>query len=296
MHQTEQQIFDRSLVRLRRNRAGRQTQTANFLVDLVAEEIADRLSAINRDFETCVLHNAEDGALARALAATGKVAWSVATDSTEPQLRAGTGSRAVLDEESLPFSPRTLALFVSALSLNFANDLPGALIQIRRALRPDGLFLAAMLGGETLCELRHAMLAAEAEFSGGASPRVAPFADIRDLGSLLQRAGFALPVVDADRLTARYDTAFHLMRELKAMALTSSLAARSRTPATRGLLQRTAEIYHDTHAGPDGRVPATFHVIYLTGWAPHESQQKPLRPGSAQQRLADALGTDEHKL
>ncbi len=296
MDQAEQQIFDRALLRVRRTRTGGQIHSANFLVDLVAEEVADRLSAINRTFDTCVLHNAEGGALEAALTGTGKVEWSVSTDSAEPYLRSGGGMRAVLDEESLPLAPGALALYVSALSLNYANDLPGALIQIRRALRPDGLFLGAMLGGDTLTELRHAVLAAEADLSGGASPRVAPFADVRDLGSLLQRAGFALPVVDADRLTARYDSALHLMRELKEMSLTSALAARSRVPVSRRLLQRTAEIYHDTHAEPDGRIPATFHMIYLTGWAPHESQQQPLKPGSAKQRLADALGTDEHKL
>ena len=180
--------------------------------------------------------------------------------------------------------------------LNHANDLPGALLQIRHALRPDGLFIGALLGGDSLSELRQAFLAAETELTGGVSPRVAPFADIRDLGTLLQRAGFALPVVDTDRLTVRYDTALDLMRELKAMALTSALAARSRTPVSRKLLLRAAQIYHDTHAHEDGRVPATFHIVYLTGWAPHESQQKPLEPGSAKQRLADALGTREHKV
>lgn len=296
MDRSEQHIFDRSLLRVRRTRAGRQTQSASFLIDLVAEEIADRLGAVNREFETCLLHNAEGGALHKAISATGKVAWTISTDSTAEHLPPGPGPRAVLDEEALPVASAALALYVSALSLNYANDLPGALIQIRRALRPDGLFIGAMLGGDSLTELRHAFLAAEAEIHGGASPRVAPFADIRDLGGLLQRAGFALPVVDADRLTVRYDTAFHLMRELKALALTSGLAARSRTPVSRRLLQRAAEIYHDTYADPDDRVPATFHVTYLTGWAPHESQQKPLRPGSAKQRLADALGTDEHKL
>ena len=291
-----QTIFDRSLVKVRRNRAAPQSDSENFLTALVADEIADRLAAINRTFETCALHNDDGGALRRALASAGKSAWSVTGDIAKARLSATHGPCVVFDEEALPFAPGALALYVSALSLNYANDLPGALIQIRRMLRPDGLFLAAMLGGDTFTELRNAVLTAEAELMGGVSPRVAPFADIRDLGALLQRAGFTLPVVDADRLTVRYDTAFHLMRELKALSLTSALAARSRTPVTRGLLQRIAEIYHDTYAETDGRIPATFHVIYLTGWAPHESQQRPLRPGSAQQRLADALGTKEHKL
>ena len=197
------------------------------------------------------------------------------------------------DEEALPFRDGSLDLVVSALALQFVNDLPGALIQIRRALKPDGLFLAAMLGGDTLTELRQAFAAAEAEIEGGVSPRVAPFADVREMGALLQRAGFALPVTDVERLTVRYSSPFILMGELRRMGATNVLTERRRTPLRRATLKRMAEIYAQRFADPDGKVRATFEIIWLSGWAPHESQQKPLRPGSAQTRLADALGTRE---
>ena len=198
--------------------------------------------------------------------------------------------RVVADEEALPFADASLDLVVSGLSLQLVNDLPGALVQIRRALKPDGLLLASLLGGATLQELREAWLAAEAEISGGASPRVAPFADVRDMGALLQRAGFALPVVDSETVTVTYANPLALMQEIKAMGASNMLLARRRTPVTRGLLLRAAEIYAERFAGADGRVPATFEILTLTAWAPDESQPKPLRPGSAQTRLADALG------
>jgi SAM-dependent methyltransferase len=179
------------------------------------------------------------------------------------------------------------------LALQFVNDLPGTLIQIRRALKPDGLLLMALLGGDSLSELREAFAQAESEIEGGLSPRVAPFADLRDLGGLLQRAGFALPVADSDRLTVRYDSAFALMRDLRAMGATNVLSERRRVPLKRATLLRMAQIYGERFADPDGRLRATFEIAWLSGWAPHESQQKPLKPGSAAQRLADALGTRE---
>jgi len=174
------------------------------------------------------------------------------------------------------------------------NDLPGALIQIRRALKPDGLFVGCLLGGATLTELRTAFMQAESEIEGGASPRVAPFADVRDLGSLMQRAGFALPVTDSESVTVRYDDPFALMRDLRGMGLTNALVARRRAPLKRAVLMRAAQVYAERFADPDGRLRATFEYIWLSGWSPHESQQKPLRPGSAKMRLADALGTTEH--
>jgi SAM-dependent methyltransferase len=173
------------------------------------------------------------------------------------------------------------------------NDLPGALAQIRRALKPDGLLLAALVGGASLTELRQAFAQAESEIEGGASPRVAPFADVRELGALMQRAGFALPVVDCDRLTVRYDTIFNLMRDLRRMGATNVLRERRRTPLRRATLARMAQVYAQRFADPDGRLRASFEIVWLSGWAPHESQQKPLKPGSAKQRLADALGTIE---
>jgi SAM-dependent methyltransferase len=184
-------------------------------------------------------------------------------------------------------------LAASLLALHAVNDLPGALIQIKRALRPDGLFIACLLAGQSLTELRQSLLAAEVELTGGASPRVAPFADLRDLGGLLQRAGFALPVIDSESVTVRYGDMFGLLRDLRAMGWANALSERSRKPLRRSVLLRAAELYAERFADPDGRLRATFEIVWLSGWAPHESQQKPLRPGSAKARLADALGVPE---
>jgi SAM-dependent methyltransferase len=200
------------------------------------------------------------------------------------------------DEEALPFGPERFDLIVSCLALQGVNDLPGGLIQARRSLRPDGLFIGCLLGGNTLTELRQSFAAAESEIEGGVSPRVAPFADVRDLGGLLQRAGFALPVADNDSVTVRYATPFALMADLRAMGLTNNLVDRRRTPLRRATLLRMAAVYAERFADPDGRVRATFDLVWLSGWAPHESQQKPLRPGSAKSRLADALGVPEHRI
>jgi SAM-dependent methyltransferase len=199
----------------------------------------------------------------------------------------------VADEEALPFRDASLDLVVSALALHTVNDLPGTLAQIRRALKPDGLFLAALYGGDTLTELRQSFAQAETEIENGISPRVAPFADLRDLGALLQRAGFALPVADVDRITVRYASPFALMHELRRMGATNTLIARRRRPLKRATLMRMAELYAQNFSDPDGRIRATFEIVWLSGWAPHESQQKPLAPGSARTRLADALGTNE---
>ncbi len=197
------------------------------------------------------------------------------------------------DEEALPFRAGALDLVVSALALQFVNDLPGALVQIRRALKPDGLLLAALVGGDTLVELRQAMAEAEAEIEDGVSPRVAPFVDVRAAGALLQRAGFALPVTDVDRLTVRYASPLALMHDLRRMGATNPLVERSRRPLKRAVLRRMLEVYAERFADADGRIRATFDIVWLSGWVPHESQQQPLAPGSAQQRLADALGTRE---
>jgi SAM-dependent methyltransferase len=200
---------------------------------------------------------------------------------------------AVVCDEALPFRDASLDLAVSAGALHWAEDLPGLLIQIRRALKGDGLFLAAVPGGETLTELRQAFAEAETDVLGGTSPRVIPFIDLRDIGSLLQRAGFALPVVDSERLTVRYGDLFGLFRDLRALGATNPLLARSKAPLRRAVLARLDEIYRERFADPDGRLRVTVDIIFLLGWAPHESQQKPLRPGSAKMRLADALGTSE---
>ncbi|MGO9358274.1 MAG: methyltransferase domain-containing protein, partial [Xanthobacteraceae bacterium] len=201
---------------------------------------------------------------------------------TAVDLTAGAG-------EELGLAPQSLDLAVSALALQFVNDLPGVLAQIRRALKPDGLFLAALVGGETLTELRQTFAAAEAEIEGGLSPRVAPFADLRDLGALLQRAGFALPVTDVDRIVVRYDHALALMQDLRRMGATNVLVQRRRTPLRRATLMRAAQIYAERFADPDRRIRATFDVIWLSGWAPHASQQQPQRPGSAKASLAEVF-------
>jgi SAM-dependent methyltransferase len=282
-------IFDRRLLRVRRARAAA-LGPATFLVERVADDIAGRLSAVLRKFDLAVDLGTPTDAVRRALA--DRVGAIVAADPLASQL-AGERLAVVVDEEALPFREASLDLVVSALALQFVNDLPGTLIQIRRALRPDGLFLAAMIGGDSLTELREAFAQAEAEVEGGASPRVAPFADLRDLGALLQRAGFALPVTDVDRLTVRYASPLALMHDLRRMGASNVLSERRRTPLRRATLRRVFEIYAERFSDPDGRIRATFEIVWLSGWTPHESQQKPLAPGSAKTRLADALRTQE---
>jgi SAM-dependent methyltransferase len=281
-------IFDRQLLRTRQARA-RAQGPATFLLDRVAEDIADRLGTVLRQFAIAADIGTPTDALRRAIAECGKIEILVKVSRTS----AGGGLEVVADEEALPLADASLDLVVSALALQSVNDLPGALIQIRRALKPDGLMLAALLCGETLTELRQAFAEAETEVEGGLSPRVGPFADLRELGALLQRAGFALPVADSDKLVVRYDSAFALMRDLRGMGATNVLIERRRTPLKRATLMRMAQIYAGRFADPDGRVRATFEIAWLTGWASHESQQKPLKPGSAARRLADALGTKE---
>jgi SAM-dependent methyltransferase len=284
-------IFDRKLLRVRQARAlagGPET----FLLDRVAAELHERLAVVLRRFSRAVDLGTPGDAVRRALAA-GRHADLIVAAAPDGAPGTGPWSRVAADEEALPFADDSLDLVVSALALQFVNDLPGTLIQIRRALRPDGLLLAALIGGDSLIELRESFAMAESETEGGISPRVAPFADLRDLGGLLQRAGFALPVVDGDRLTVRYESAFALMRDLRHMGATNVLNERRRTPLRRTTLLRMAEIYAAGHADADGRVRATFEIVWLSGWAPHESQQKPLKPGSATQRLADALGVPE---
>jgi SAM-dependent methyltransferase len=285
-------IFDRHLLRRRRARA-RAHGAATFLIDHVAVELGERLSAVLRTFDVAIDLGTPAEAVRHVLAGSGKVKTIIAAEPAAARLD-NAYPRVVADEEVLPFADGSLDLVVSALALQFVNDLPGTLVQIRRALKPDGLFMAALIGGESLTELRQAFAEAESDVEGGLSPRVAPFIDLRELGSLMQRAGFALPVIDSDRLTVRYDSAFALMRDLRAMGATNVLSERRRKPLRRATVFRMAEIYAQRFADADGRVRATFDVAWLSGWAPHESQQKPLKPGSAVQRLADALGTNEY--
>ena len=288
-------IFDRALVRSRRRRAEK-LGPATFLLDRVAAEFAERLAAVLRRFDLAVDLGTPGEAVRAALMELGSVGTVVKADGFADRgagLAPKTHLRVVADEEALPFRDSSLDLVVSALSLQFVNDLPGVLVQIRRALKPDGLFVGALVGGETLTELRQTFTAAEGETEGGASPRVAPFVDVRTLGNLLQRAGFALPVADSDRYTLRYDSVLALMRDLRRMGATNALVARRREPLRRATLIRLAEIYAQRFADADGRVRATFEIVWLTGWAPHPNQQQPLRPGAASARLADALGTRE---
>jgi SAM-dependent methyltransferase len=283
-------IFDRALLRRRRRRAAA-LGPATFLLDRVAGDLAERLATVLRRFELAVDLGTPGDAVRNALVRLESVGRIVAADVMPDAARGEIVVAA--DEEALPFGDATLDLVVSALALQFVNDLPGVLVQIRRALKPDGLLLAALIGGETLTELRQSFATAESDIEGGVSPRVAPFADLRDLGALLQRAGFALPVADVDRVTVRYDSVFGLMHDLRRMGATNALLARRRTPLKRATLQRMAEIYAQRFADDDGRLRATFEVVWLSGWAPHPDQQQPLKPGSAKARLADALGTRE---
>ena len=284
-------VFDRPLLRARKRRA-RARGPETFLLDHAATELAERLSAVLRQFDVAVDLGASSDAVTYALAASGKVKTIVAAGFDAGALDKSF-LRIVSDEEELPFADASLDLVVSVLTLQFVNDLPGTLIQIRRALRPDGLFMAAIVGGDSLNELRTAFADAESEVEGGLSPHVAPFADVRDFGALLQRAGFALPVVDSERLTVRYDSALALMHDLRRMGATNVMQERRRRPLKRATLRRLEAIYAGRFADTDGRLRASFEIIWLSGWAPHESQQKPLKPGSAAQRLADALGTHE---
>jgi SAM-dependent methyltransferase len=266
-------LFDRALLKRRQERA-RKLGPVTFLFDRVAEDFSDRLQAVMRNFAE-IADVWTPGELLRG--------------QNAERFKSVTHLNLVSDSETLALQPQSLDLVVSALALQFVNDLPGVLAQIRHALRPDGLLLAAMIGGETLSELRQSFAAAEAECEGGVSPRVAPFADLRDIGGLLQRAGFALPVTDVDRVVVRYASAFALMADLRRMGATSILMERRRTPTRRATMLRMAQIYAERFADPDGRIRATFDIVWLSGWAPHESQPKPLRPGSARTSLEQAV-------
>lgn len=278
-------VFDRALGR-RRLRRALAAGYPDFLLTRAIEDLGERLGTVLRQFELALDIATPLPLVAVSLA--GKSMQIVRMAEAE-----GGIADLVGDCEALPFAAGSADLAVSLLALHGVNDLPGALVQIRRALKADGLFIGCLLGGRTLQELRQVLLQAEAETSGGASPRVAPFADLRDMGSLLQRAGFALPVVDSELVTVRYRDIFGLLRDLRAMGWTNALAQRSRTSLRRDTLMRAAALYAEQFADEDGRLRASFEIVWLSGWTPHESQQKPLRPGSAKARLADALGVPE---
>lgn len=274
------QVFDRALAAERQRRKRR--AEPNVLTLAIAEELAERLAVVNRSFACALVIAAEPEAVAARLLETGQVKQAI---PMAPSV-----------SEDLGLAAESFDAVFSVFDLQSANDVPGLLIQMRRALKPDGLLLACLFAGDTLTELRQAWLAAETLVMGGVSPRVAPMIDVRELGGLLQRAGFALPVVDLDRTTVRYADAVALIHEIRELGFSNALASRSRKPVTRGLLGAAVNAYHSNFADADGRVRATLDVAWATGWAPHESQQKPLKPGSARMRLAEALKVKEEKL
>ena len=279
-------IFDRDLLKSRRSRIASEIKNYDFLLQRVAEDMEERLQTVLREFSLAIDYGSHHGLIGNMLSAHSRVGSVLFADDCPEMLAQCNGNTQLLDMEVLPFEKNSVDLICSGLSLQFVNDLPGVFVQICRALKSDGLFMAALFGGQTLYELREALAVAEEECDGGVSPRVAPFMDIRDGGALLQRAGFALPVTDSDVVTVSYESPFHLMRDLRGMGATNILCDRRKVPLGRQTLMRMVEVYHDRFGGADGRIPATFEIVSLSGWAPHESQQKPLRPGSAKVRLA----------
>lgn len=292
-------VFDRTVLRRRRDRAAHGWEKQAFLKREIAERLVERLDDVRRGFALALDLGCHGDEIATALQkSTGgertTVGKLVRSDLGEAFARRAAGPAVVADEEALPFAAASFDLVMSAMALHWINDLPGTLIQIGRILKPDGLFLGAMLGGGTLWQLRQALAAAESEIEGGLSPRVSPFADLRDAAGLLQRAGFALPVADGETIDVEYESALALMRDLGAMGEGNLVLERRRGLARRATFLRAAEIYGERFAGPSGRVMASFEVLFLHGWAPHASQPKPLKPGSAALRLSEALGTAEY--
>ena len=283
-------VCDRPLLRRRLDRA-RAAGGDDFLLDRAAEDLVERLATVKRSFRSVLDLGTPRPTVAARLADALPEAEITRAASSVKTLGSGRWRSLVADEEQQPFAPESFDLIVSLQALHAVNDLPGTLVQVRRALKPDGLFLGCLFAGSTLSEMRDSFSVAEAEIAGGTSPRVAPFSDLRSLGGLLQRAGFALPVADIEPLTVRYAHLFTLFGDLRAMGGTNALTLRHKAPLSRALLARAADHYAQGHADPDGRLRATFEVAWLSGWAPHESQQKPAKPGSARMPLAAALGT-----
>jgi len=286
-------IFDRALLRRRRERAARAAApNTDFLFKESGERLLDRLDDVRRRFPMALDLGSRDGVLARLLQGRGGIETLVQGDIALGLVRQAGGAVLQLDEEALPFAPQSFDLVLANLSLHSANDLPGVLAQIRHVLKPDGLFLGVLFGAGTLQELRTVLMEAELAETGGASARVAPFADLRDAAGLMQRAGFALPVADVETVTVTYPEMLPLLADLRAMGETNLLEARLKRPTRRSVIARAASLYREKFALPDGRLPATFRLIFLTGWAPHASQQQPARRGSGTIKLGDALGGD----
>lgn len=288
-------VFNRALVRHHRQRHAAARHDFDFLIRDVADRLTDRLDDVMRTFPVALDLGCRGGVLAETIAGRGGIETLVQSDLSETLASDARpyGPSVVADEETLPFAPNTFDLVLSSLALHWVNDLPGALVQINHTLKPDGLFLGAMFGGETLFELRDCLATAEAEVDGGVSPRISPFADVRDLGSLMQRAQFALPVIDSDTITVSYAEPLTLLRDLRGMAESNAVIERRKRPLRRSVLMRACELYGQKYGGSDGRIPATFQVMMLTGWAPAASQPQPLKPGQATTRLADVLNAEE---
>ena len=293
-------LFDRHLLAARMNRAAPRFSQAQFLKARAVDDLLFALDAINRRFDIALDIGARDGSFARSLAESpvaSKIGLLIEGDLSPAFAAQQSGAaRLVMDEEQLPFGDNSLNLIVSTLALHTVNDLPGALVQMQRALTPDGLFIGSLFGGETLKELRGCLMEAELEVRGGYGPRIAPFAEGPDLIDLMKRSGFNMPVVDSDRVDVSYEHPLRLLDDLRAMGESNVLIERPRKGLNRAILQRMSELYFERFADDEGRVNATFEIITLSGWKPHESQQKPLRPGSAKMRLADALGVKEGKI
>lgn len=288
-------VFDRSLLRLHRDRAAADILQYDFLFREVAERLLDRLTIVRKDFPVILDLGGGHGVLSEKLRQRSGTEYVVTSDLSPAMVKQSSGPALVADEEYLPFANGSLDAVISNLALHWTNDLPGALTQVFRALKPDGLFLAAVMGGQSLKELRDSLMTAELKVTGGVSPRVSPLIDLRDMGALLQRAGFALPVVDGEIITADYSHPLKLMHDLRGMAASNAVLQRLRIPTRRAVIMEAARLYQEKYGDKAGRVPATFEIIYAIGWVPHASQQQPLQPGSAKLRLATALGAKEIK-
>ncbi len=288
------EIFDRKTVFRNRQRAAVNIENYNFLFDWALGNIHERLEIIKRDFPEALLIGARQSpAQIENIKSAKNIATITTMDIAPALLEKQPKPTIIADEEFLPLAPQSLDMVISNLGLHSVNDVPGALIQIKRSLKPDGLFIAAMFGGDTLTELRQCLSQAEMSVRGGISPRVYPFADKQQMGNVMQRAGLALPVIDSDIVTVTYENIFKLMADLRGMGESNSIIARDKTTLSKSVMMEAARLYQEQFSDPDGRIRATFEIIFLLGWAPHESQQKPLRPGSAKTELADALGTTE---
>ena len=285
-------LFDQSLLRTRLKRALKKG-AADFLLERVADDFELRLQALARSFDTVADIGTLGSHAALKLLASRRFKQIIRQAPLTEMLGTGAWQKILGDTSLVPFAPQSLDAVVSLLAFQWVDDLPGLLIQIKRALKADGLFMACLLGGQTLHELRDSFARAEIECEGGLSPRVSPFVDLRDIGALMQRAGFALPVVDTETITVRYQTPLALFADLRAMGGTNVLIERRKMPLRRKTLLRALEIYAENYSDADGRIRATFECLWVSGWTPHESQQKPLEPGSAKTRLADALNAKE---